>query len=65
MGLDMYACKTLEDDYSTVDFSIENAEVIQSWRKHPNLHGWMEMLYRERKVGWGHTSIATTFAHTR
>ncbi len=48
MGLDMYACKTLEQIKTSVDFSIKNAELIQRWRKHPNLHGWMEMLYREK-----------------
>jgi hypothetical protein len=48
MGLDMYACKTLEPVSQPVDFSIQEAEVIQQWRKHPNLHGWMEMLYREK-----------------
>ncbi len=48
MGLDMYACKTLEQITQPVDFSIDNAELIQQWRKHPNLHGWMERLYREK-----------------
>ena len=48
MGLDMYACKTLEKITQPVDFSIEQAELLQLWRKHPNLHGWMEMLYREK-----------------
>ncbi len=35
MGLDMYACKTLEQITQPVDFSIDNAELIQQWRKHP------------------------------
>lgn len=48
MGLDMYACKTLEKIAQPVDFSIQQSELIQRWRKHPNLHGWMEMLYREK-----------------
>ena len=47
MGLDMYAYKTkakpeTETDFSTINF---NEEEIHYWRKHPNLHGWMENLY--------------------
>lgn len=48
MGLDMYACKTLEQVTKPVDFAVKNAELIQTWRKHPNLHGWMESLYRKK-----------------
>ena len=48
MGLDMYACKTLEQVTKPVDFAVKNAELIQAWRKHPNLHGWMESLYRKK-----------------
>ena len=47
MGLDMYAYKTkakpeTETDFSTINF---NEQEIHYWRKHPNLHGWMENLY--------------------
>jgi len=47
MGLDMYAYKTkakpaTETDFSTINF---NEQEIHYWRKHPNLHGWMETLY--------------------
>jgi len=46
MGLDMVAFKThreIEDH----GFQREDCDIqIQYWRKHPNLHGWMEWLYR-------------------
>lgn len=49
MGLDMYAFTT-PNDIPPVDF--ENwpkvSEEICYWRKHPNLHGWMERLYRDK-----------------
>ena len=57
MGLDMYAycgLKGQADEYwenydpekesSTVDRPRE----IAYWRKHPNLHGWMEQLWRRK-----------------
>jgi hypothetical protein len=45
MGLDMFAFKT-KQAVSGVDFKTpEDAEQIAYWRKHPNLHGWMEALY--------------------
>lgn len=53
MGLDMYAY-TIHPDAITeeVDFDIgaldENATRIHQWRKHPNLHGWMEELYQQK-----------------
>ncbi|ASY66520.1 hypothetical protein SJ05684_b55380 (plasmid) [Sinorhizobium sojae CCBAU 05684] len=28
-----------------VDFEISRATALHYWRKHPNLHGWMEHLY--------------------
>lgn len=43
MGLDMYALKTKESE-----FDFEKSEEIFYWRKHPNLHGWMEQLYQSR-----------------
>jgi len=54
MGLDQYAYKTKVKPGKSVDFQDEvyNDEVereqIHSWRKHPNLHGFMEHLYREK-----------------
>lgn len=46
MGLDMFAYVTAEKLASAVDFpEPENYEELHYWRKHPNLHGWMEALY--------------------
>jgi hypothetical protein len=48
MGLDMYAFTTRQDIPPT-DFD-EPGDCAQLfyWRKHPNLHGWMQNLYFER-----------------
>ena len=52
MGLDMFAFKTKFKPSQEVDFQEElngsDVEEIHYWRKHPNLHGWMEALYREK-----------------
>jgi hypothetical protein len=51
MGLDMYANKTKHKPEQEVDFNIpegQEAEELFYWRKHPNLHGWMEDLYRKK-----------------
>ena len=48
MGLDMYAKTTNEPVSKPVDFNVVEASQIHYWRKHPNLHGWMERLYREK-----------------
>ena len=45
MGLDMYARITPDPVTSPVDFEVETSADIHYWRKHPNLHGWMEQLY--------------------
>jgi hypothetical protein len=45
MGLDMFAMTTNLVPESPVDFKAENATDLHYWRKHPNLHGWMEELY--------------------
>ena len=54
MGLDMYAWKVKAED-ALGDFSIAKDEEGQSkieemfyWRKHHDLHGWMENLYRQK-----------------
>lgn len=39
MGLDMYAFARTKEGEMTQ---------IQYWRKHPNLHGWMEELWEKR-----------------
>jgi hypothetical protein len=48
MGLDMYACTTSEN-IRNVDFrEPEDAKELFYWRKHPNLHGWMQALYKKK-----------------
>ena len=48
MGLDMYAGVT-DQDIPAVDFDEpKNWSELYYWRKHPNLHGWMERLYRAK-----------------
>lgn len=44
MGLDMYAYTAAKEQ---ADWETEQREIAY-WRKHPNLHGWMEVLYREK-----------------
>lgn len=41
MGLDMYA-------YTREKGSDAEPVRLHYWRKHPDLHGWMEEVYRER-----------------
>ena len=58
MGLDMYAYVAAragqQQEYwesyvtETEKSSVTKPREIAYWRKHPNLHGWMEDLYRER-----------------
>ena len=58
MGLDMYAYKvTTPDEPSPIHLIIEadykpfegsQEEQLFYWRKHPNLHGWMERLYYKK-----------------
>ena len=31
-----------------VDFKVEDASELHVWRKHPNLHGWMQDLYYDK-----------------
>ncbi len=46
MGLDMYGYVTAEKLASAVDFPEPvRFKKLHYWRKHPNLHGWMEALY--------------------
>lgn len=52
MGLDMYANSVPKGTITeSVDFpqpeGFEPSE-LHYWRKHPNLHGWMEQLYRKK-----------------
>ena len=50
MGLDMYAFSTKAKPKTEVDFETKNfqPEEVHYWRKHPNLHGWMQSLYEEK-----------------
>ena len=48
MGLDMYASTLVQAPKSDVDFDGNDAIELHYWRKHPNLHGWMESLYYEK-----------------
>ena len=63
MGLDMYAyvaCKAKQHDefYEGAVFDKESNEMVNTnvskpreiayWRKHPNLHGWMEELAQDK-----------------
>jgi hypothetical protein len=47
MGLDMYAFSTNAKPKTDVDFETKNfkPEEVHYWRKHANLHGWMQNLY--------------------
>lgn len=48
MGLDMFAYKTFEE-IDSVDFQYpQDREEFFYWRKHPNLHGWFENLYKSK-----------------
>ena len=63
MGLDMYAFATAEQLAGSVDFTAEAASEIYYWRKHPNLHGWMERLYRNKggkKINFNCVNIQLT-----
>jgi hypothetical protein len=48
MGLDMYAHYLHDAPDTSVDFKDQSDGELHYWRKHPNLHGWMERLYREK-----------------
>ena len=55
MGLDMYAYVATkpgaqEEYYEEVNANgtATQPRELAYWRKHPNLHGWMEQLYRSK-----------------
>ena len=53
MGLDQFAYKTKIKPSQDIDFADEvygdgDSEEIHYWRKHPNIHGFMESIYREK-----------------
>lgn len=45
MGLDMYAYTATK-----ADAGWDSNREVAYWRKHPNLHGWMEQLAKSKKV---------------
>ena len=50
MGLDMYVY-AVDKEAAVNDFSFDNTidpKIVKQWRKHPNLHGWMEKLWRKK-----------------
>ena len=54
MGLDMYAYR-VKQEHALGDFEIakdendySHVEEFYYWRKHHDLHGWMERLYRSK-----------------
>ena len=47
MGLDMYAYTAA---IPKMDWASGNQRELAYWRKHPNLHGWMEQLWRSRNT---------------
>jgi hypothetical protein len=52
MGLDMYAFAAATKLTTPVDFAEPpDAVEFHYWRKHPNLHGWMQRLYEARGGG--------------
>lgn len=50
MGLDMYANLYRPEDVKDihVDTEADRVAPLFYWRKHPNLHGWMQRLYRAK-----------------
>ena len=74
MGLDMYAYvadragqqrafyESAEFDDDAKEFvnkTVEQPREIAYWRKHPNLHGWMEQLWRNKKYSVQPTDAST------
>lgn len=51
MGLDMFASTRSTVPAQPIDFD-RSEDIVQRelfyWRKHPNLHGWMQRLYVEK-----------------
>ena len=60
MGLDQYAYAAAKagakDEYYEVKYEQQNPDAVDPtvelayWRKHPNLQGWMEQLWRSRNT---------------
>ena len=52
MGLDMFASTRKTMPLTPINFDTSEEELADAdlfyWRKHPNLHGWMQRLYVEK-----------------
>lgn len=48
MGLDMFAFRTSAWIPATDFKGPDDSRELACWRKHPDLHGWMEALYRRK-----------------
>ena len=57
MGLDMYAYTATKPD---ADYETEQREIAY-WRKHANLHGWMERLWEYKMMAEGRDPEQHTF----
>lgn len=66
MGLDQYASTTKRRLWKGVDFpQLSDDRELFYWRKHPNLHGWMQTLYdakEGRDVEFNCTTVELTAA---
>ena len=47
MGLDMYAYAATQSNDSATQGKLVQREIAY-WRKHPNLHGWMQQLWENK-----------------
>ena len=51
---EFYESAEFDDDAKDfVNKTVEQPREIAYWRKHPNLHGWMEQLWKSRNGGNG------------
>jgi hypothetical protein len=65
MGLDMYAFATRKAPSEKVDFPQHEEDFeLHYWRKHPNLHGWMQRLYRAKGGTAEQFNLATVILET-
>lgn len=48
--LELYYSELREADWDENRVTRQNPRKIAQWRKHPNLHGWMEQLWLEHDV---------------
>jgi hypothetical protein len=66
MGLDMYAWRVKSDNIvNDFEFKQENSVELFYWRKHHDLHGWVENLYRAKggdKPDFNCVSVRLTLA---